>query len=145
MIKSIKIQNYKLFKSFLLENLPYILLIGGKNNCGKTSVLESLFMSLDCGNPAMFIRHLGWRGLSTFYNNAESLFAPAFYNFNLDEPITFEYFINSSKKKLSYRFHPSISQPIVVPDENRIELQKKSDANLGEVEISYGTERIKTY
>ena len=30
MIKSIKIQNYKLFKSFLLENLPYILLIGGK-------------------------------------------------------------------------------------------------------------------
>ena len=98
---------------------------------------------LDCGNPAMFIRHLGWRGLSTFYNNAESLFAPAFYNFNLDEPITFEYFINSSKKKLSYRFHPSISQPIVVPDENRIELQKKSDANLGEVEISYGTERSK--
>ena len=139
MITSIKIQNYKLFKSFSLENLPYIVLISGKNNCGKTSILESLFMSLDCGNPAMFIRHLGWRGLSTFYNNAESLFAPAFYNFNLNEPITFEYFINSSKKKLSYKFCPSISQPIVISGENRIDLQRKLDSDLGGVEISYGT------
>ena len=143
MIKSIKIQNYKLFKSFSLENLPHIVLISGKNNCGKTSILESLFMSLDCGNPAMFIRHLGWRGLSTFYNNAESLFAPAFYNFNLNEPITFEYFINSSKKKLSYKFHPSISQPIVVSGENKIELQRKLDGDLGGVEISYGTGKNK--
>ena len=141
MVKSIKIQNYKLFKSFSLENLPRIVLISGKNNCGKTSILESLFMSLDCGNPAMFIRHLGWRGLSTFYNNAESLFAPAFYNFNLNEPITFEYFINSSKKKLNYKFHPSISQPIVVSGENKIELKRKLDSDLGGVEISYGTGR----
>ena len=143
MIKSIKIQNYKLFKSFSLENLPYIVLIGGKNNCGKTSILESVFMSLDCGNPAMFMRHLGWRGLSTFDNSAESLFAPAFYNFNLKEPITFEYCINSSKKKLSYKFYPSISQPIVISGENRIDLQGKLDSDLGGVEISYGTGRKK--
>lgn len=143
MVTSIKIQNYKLFKSFSLEKLPCILLIGGKNGCGKTTVLESLFMSLDCGNPAMFMRHLGWRGLSTFYNNAESLFAPAFYNFNLDKTITFEYSINSSKKKLSYKFRPLIGQPIVVHDANRIELQRKVDNDLGGVEISYGTGRSK--
>ena len=147
MVTSIKIQNYKLFKSFSLENLPNIVLISGKNNCGKTSILESVFMSLDCGNSAMFIRHLGWRGLSTFYNNAESLFAPAFYNFNLNEPIIFEYVIHSNKKKLSYKFCPSISQPIVISGQNRIDLKKKSDSDLqrksgsglGGVEISYGT------
>ena len=143
MIKSIKIQNYKLFKSFLLEDLSSIFLISGKNNCGKTTVLESLFMSLDCGNPAMFMKHLSWRGLSTFYNNAESLFAPAFYNFNLEEPIIFEYFINSSKKRLSYKFHPSISQPIIIRNENRIELKRKLDSELGGVEISYGTGKSK--
>ena len=104
MIKSIKIQNYKLFKNFEVDNLSKILLIGGENNCGKTTLLESLFMSLDCGNPLMFMRHLGWRGLSSFNNNAEAVFAPAFYNFNLENSITFEYFINSSKKRLSYKF-----------------------------------------
>ena len=144
MMKSIKIQNYKLFKSFNIEKLSNVVLISGKNNCGKTTVLESIFMSLDCGNPAMFINSLGWRGLKTFYNNAESLFAPAFYNFNLDEPIVFDYSIKSSKKKLSYKFQPSINQPIVVSDENRIELQKKLDDNLGGVEISYGTEKSKS-
>ena len=148
MITNIKIQNYKLFKSFSLENLPNIVLISGKNNCGKTSILESIFMSLGCGDPDMFIRHLGLRSLSTFYNNAESLFAPSFYNFDLNEPITFEYFIHSNKKKLSYKFHPSISQPIVISGKDRIDIQgesdsdtqRKSDSDLGGVEISYGTE-----
>ena len=141
MIKSIKIQNYKLFKSFSLKKLSPMVLISGKNNCGKTSVLESVFMSLDCGAPDMFLKHLGWRGLNTFYNNAESLFAPSFYNFNLNEAITFEYFINSSKKKLSYKFlKPSPSQSIVVSEPNKIELKKKLDNTFGGVEISYGAE-----
>ena len=142
MIKSIKIENYKLFKSFEVNDLSKILLIGGENNCGKTTFLESLFMSLDCGNPIMFMRHLGWRGLSSFNNNAESVFAPAFYNFNLKNDITFEYFINSSKKRLSYKFHPMMAQPITVQDE-KIELQTKKDNELGRVEISYGTGKSK--
>ncbi len=144
MIKSIKIQNYKLFKSFSLEDLPGIVLIGGKNNCGKTSVLESLFMSLDCGDPTMFMKHLSWRGLRSFNNNAESLFAPAFHNFNLEEPIVFEYFIRSSKKKLSYKFLPLIDQPFEVSGKN-IELKEKLDSELGKVEISYGTGKQKAF
>ena len=143
MIKSIKIQNYKLFKSFTIEELPRILLIGGKNNCGKTTALESIFMPLDCGNPAMFIRPLDWRGLKAFSGKAESLFAPAFYNLNLDEPITFEYSINSSKKKLMYRYRPSVEQPIVFHDKNRIELQKKMNDTLCEIEILYGIGKSK--
>ncbi len=145
MITSIKIQNYKLFKSFSLKSLSSIVLISGKNNCGKTSILESLFMPLDCGNPGMFIGHLARRGLNTFYNNAESLFAPAFYNFNLNEPIAFEYSINSSKKRLSYKFYPSISQPIVVSGANKIELPKKSDSALGGVEIACGAPPHKAF
>ena len=142
MIKSIKIQNYKLFKNFEVDNLSKILLIGGENNCGKTTLLESLFMSLDCGNPLMFMRHLGWRGLSSFNNNAEAVFAPAFYNFNLENSITFEYFINSSKKRLSYKFHPMIAQAVAVQNK-KIELQATKDNELGRVEISYGTGKSK--
>ena len=139
MIDSIKIQNYKLFKSFEIEDLSHIVLISGKNNCGKTTVLEALFMALDCSSPGMFIKSLAWRGLNSVYNNAESLFAPSFYNFNLDEAITFDYSINSSKKKLSYKFQSSLEQPLIVKKGNRIEFQKKLDKSLGGVEIVYGT------
>ena len=140
MITSIKIQNYKLFKSFFLENIPNIALISGKNNSGKTSLLEALFMSLDCANPAMFMRHLDWRGLSSFSNSAKSLFAPAFHNFDLEKSITFEYSIYSQKKKLSYKFYPGTNQPVIIKSKDSIQLQKGPNKDRGRVEISYGTE-----
>ena len=142
MITSIKIQNYKLFKSFSLEDIPNIALISGKNNSGKTSLLEALFMSLDCSNSAMFMRHLGWRGLSSFSNNAKSLFAPSFHNFDLTKSITFEYCIHSKKKKLSYKFYPGTNQPIIIKDKDSIQLQRGLNTDRGRVEISYGTEEI---
>ena len=142
MITSIKIQNYKLFKSFSLEDIPNIALIGGKNNSGKTSLLEALFMSLDCSNPAMFMRHLDWRGLSSFSNNAESLFAPSFHNFDLKKSITFEYCIHSKKKKLSYKFYPGTNQPIIIKSKDSIQLQRGPNKDRGRVEISYGTEEV---
>ncbi len=139
MIKSLNIQNYKLFNNISIENIPQILLIGGKNNAGKTSILEALFFPLDCTNPAMFIRSLGWRGLNTISNNADSLFAPAFHNLNLDKPITLEYLLNSSKKRFVYQFLPSIQQPIPVQSGNVIDIQKTRIDDTGGVEFSYGT------
>ncbi len=114
MLKNIRIKNYKLFKDFTLKDIPRILLIGGKNNCGKTSALESVFLPLDCANPAMFMNHLSGRGLNTFSNNSESLFAPVYHNFNINQPIVFEYTINNSQKKLEYKFLRSMPASFVV-------------------------------
>ena len=41
MITDIHIQNFKLFKSFKLEKLPKILLVGGKNNSGIYTTCKS--------------------------------------------------------------------------------------------------------
>ena len=135
MLTNIRIKNYKLFKDFTLKDLPQFLLIGGKNNCGKTSLLEALFLSLDYENPTMFMSHLGWRGLNTFSNNAESLFAPSFHNFTLKQPIIFEYVINSSKQKMEYTFLPATQVPFVIKQKKDIELPKNVDT-LGGVEIT---------
>ncbi len=146
MLKSIRIKNYKLFKDFTLKKLPRILLIGGKNNCGKTSVLESVFLSLDCANPEIFMGHFLWRGFNIiFSNNAESFFAPAYHNFDLNQPMVFEYTINKSQKKLEYKFLP-INTLFTVHDKgNDIRLPKELYGELGRVKISCWSEGKKTH
>ena len=149
MLESLHIQNYKLFKSFKIEGIPRILLLGGKNNCGKTSFLEAVFFLLDCLNSAMFMRHLEWRGLSVFENREKSLFAPAFHNFNLDDPMIFEYMISSSKKKLQYKFFPATEHFFDSDSKNIVEIQANPQLNpvnkhLGGVEISFWKEGKKS-
>lgn len=45
-INSIYINNFKLFQDFEVKNLKRVNLIGGKNNVGKTSFLEAIFLNL---------------------------------------------------------------------------------------------------
>ena len=152
MIKNITIENYKLFKSFHLEEIPRILLIGGKNNCGKTSFLEAVFFIFNCNNPDMFMRHLSWRQLNAITNNAESLLGPSFYNFNLDQSIIFEYTLllhnlhnipQTTGRKLSYRFQLPKQVVHKYRGENTIEIPPQQiiamtqGASLGSVEIDY--------
>ena len=42
MLDSLHIQNYRLFKDLTIEKLARVNLIAGKNNCGKTALLEAL-------------------------------------------------------------------------------------------------------
>ena len=61
MIESVSINNFKIIKN--LENVPLkrITLIGGKNNIGKTTFLEALFLYLDCRTREVFEKLLSWR------------------------------------------------------------------------------------
>ncbi len=46
-IKNIEIKNYKCFQNFKANNFKRVNLIGGENNIGKTTFLESCFLSSD--------------------------------------------------------------------------------------------------
>ena len=140
MIKDIKIQNYKLFKSLSLTDLPRILLVGGKNNSGKSSLLEAFFLPLDCGSPFMFLRHFRWRGLNNISSNIEDFFSPVHHNFSLNESIEIEYTLNSSKKKIVYKFQPSKSQTLTVDNKDSVNIDQSSINSLREMEISYWLE-----
>jgi len=64
LINSISINNFKIIKN--LENVPLkqITLIGGKNNIGKTTLLEAIFFYLDCNTPQVFEKLFSWRMFS---------------------------------------------------------------------------------
>ena len=51
MIESIEIKNYKVLDSIEVENLAQINIFVGKNNCGKTSLLEAIFLNFQPSNP----------------------------------------------------------------------------------------------
>ncbi len=52
MLKSLKIENFRCFPSFEMQNLSRLNLIVGTNNSGKTSILESVQLLLN--NPLIF-------------------------------------------------------------------------------------------
>ena len=53
MLKSLRIRNYRVFKDLKVDGLHRINLIGGRNNSGKTSFLEAVFMLAAGGNPRL--------------------------------------------------------------------------------------------
>ena len=64
MINSVSIQNFKILEK--LENVPLskITLFGGKNNTGKTTILEALFLYFDFNTPEVFDKLFSWREFS---------------------------------------------------------------------------------
>ncbi|UQW96625.1 ATP-binding protein [Rummeliibacillus sp. G93] len=90
MISELKINNFKGLTKLNIQNFSRINLFGGKNNAGKTTILEALFLFYDRLNPNMLIRQYNWRGMNEIPLKTESLFAPIFNSFNLDKEIKIE-------------------------------------------------------
>lgn len=80
MITRFKVSGFKGLKPLELPKLTRVSLLGGRNNVGKTSVLEALFMFFDRLNPQMILRQYAWRGVGVIPLEAEAMWAPIFYN-----------------------------------------------------------------
>lgn len=82
MISRITIENFRGFKSFTAP-LTRFTLFGGKNNSGKTSLLEAFFFNYchldpNCFFKMNYLRHMNDQPLFT----AERLWEPLFYDFD---------------------------------------------------------------
>ena len=53
MLKSVTIRNFRVFGDLSVDKLSRVNLIAGRNNAGKTSLLEALFLLSGGGNPQM--------------------------------------------------------------------------------------------
>lgn len=62
MIRTLDLQGYRGFKSFGLSDLKRVNLLVGKNNCGKTSILEAIDFLVSRGNPTVLSRSAHRRG-----------------------------------------------------------------------------------
>ncbi len=66
MISSIQIRDYRGFKEFEMDELGQVNLLVGKNNSGKTSVLEAINLLVSRGDPAALWQVLWRRGEQAF-------------------------------------------------------------------------------
>ena len=63
MVNSITFDNFRGLKHLELPELSQITLLTGKNNAGKTSILEGIFLMLDHVSPDSFSKMNMVRGL----------------------------------------------------------------------------------
>ncbi len=89
MLKNIQLSNYKKFSTFEISDLKRINLIAGKNNTGKTSLLEAIFFHHDWTAPDALIKSFAWRGIRAM-SAPDSVFAPHFHNYDTNVPLRIE-------------------------------------------------------
>lgn len=89
MIKSLSIQNFRRFQNLQFESLDRVNLIIGKNNTGKTVVLEALYL-LFCYGEAFNNFPSVFRSGQGQVDNFENFWMWLFYQKEIDKPIKIE-------------------------------------------------------
>ncbi len=94
MFESLRIRNYRVFSDLEIRDLSRINLIGGKNNSGKTSLLEAIFLLAGGGNAKALlnvnvIRELAAEPGST-RQAVDILWKPIFHDMDMSCPIEIE-------------------------------------------------------
>ncbi|MBD5560508.1 MAG: ATP-binding protein [Clostridia bacterium] len=69
MIQSIRFSNYRAFRSMEMHNVQPVTLISGRNNIGKSSILEGVFFFLGHRDPLIFSTLRRFRGLPTMVDS----------------------------------------------------------------------------
>jgi hypothetical protein len=87
MFRSFTVKNFRCFHDFALDSLTRVNLIAGKNNTGKTALLEGIFLHLGPNVPNLSIGLNAFRGLSQLDFGAEELWGWLFFGKRIDETI----------------------------------------------------------
>lgn len=103
MIENIKINNFRGIKELTIENLGQINIILGKNNCGKTSLLDAILLLSGATNPRLPIT-INWA--RNYSNMSDEMFRINFYGLEPKNKIRLSGKYNHSKERnltISYR------------------------------------------
>lgn len=114
MISRLSINGFKGFERLDIPKLSMITLLGGRNNVGKTTVLEALFMFHDRLNPQMILRQFAWRGVASIGFQPDSMWAPVFNNYDLHKKIEIEAQIDGKEERMILNYNPSFI-PATIP------------------------------
>ena len=91
MFESLRIRNYRVFSDLEMGDLSRINLIGGKNNSGKTSLLEAIFLLSAGGNPQFALNPnvIRWPdiGLGLAPQSFEAAWKQIFNGLDMSHPI----------------------------------------------------------
>lgn len=108
MLKTLVIHGYRGFESYTLNDLARVNLIVGKNNCGKTSILEATQLLVSGGNPRIFSSVARRRNeISTRYSKrvSESAmdFSHVFFGHTLNQGTCFRLTSNDVARALTVK------------------------------------------
>ncbi|MDR3059439.1 MAG: AAA family ATPase [Prevotella sp.] len=140
MIKTISIHNFKAIQELNNINLGKINLIGGKNNAGKSSFVEGIFLYIDRHSPDVFQKLLSWRGFPRLRIEPESLWGPFFYDYSFSEEIFIELFEQADtsnksspgeKKRLSIVYQGNHVPKVPIPINNNGMLTSSMNGGTG--------------
>lgn len=101
MISNVSINNFRGLKSINLDALKRVTLISGKNNAGKSSILEGLFLMLDHITPESFVKIRSFRGLP-ITTEPSALWTPVFYGLNTENDLQISVCLNGMETTLTY-------------------------------------------
>lgn len=83
MIKTLRIQNFRCFQDLSVKDLSPITLFGGRNNSGKSAILEAVFLNFGYRNPNIFFAlAAGRNGNGNLQATPERIWDPLFFDFN---------------------------------------------------------------
>ena len=91
MLKRLQIRNFRGFNALEIDQLSGINIIAGKNNSGKTSLLEAIFLLSGGGNAQLAVNANVIRGLeSSFVPVSDPFWKQLFFNLNMEQSIEIE-------------------------------------------------------
>ncbi len=101
MIKEIGINNFRGFEVINVKDISRMTLISGRNNVGKSTVLEALFLLMDHTSTDSFTKINGFRGSSQ--GGVISLWEPLFYQLDTDKTINIRICDEKGVSSISYK------------------------------------------
>lgn len=133
MITSIRFENFKGFEQLELNDLTPIVLISGRNNAGKTSVLEGLFLYIDYKAADSFLKLNNFRGV-IYPVTSNVIWESAFNNSDINKTMKITVVDDGVESALSYsvdknyvptdaNVHPEVLNQFVVAAKNNYSLK----------------------
>ena len=101
MIRTATFKNFRGFEDFQLSDLSPVTLISGRNNVGKSSILEGIFLALDYRDTNSFLMLNSLRG-SSVMPEPDILWTPLFHDLNLEREIEIEMTLDDTSLHLRY-------------------------------------------
>jgi len=119
MVKSLSIENFRCFQNSYFEDFGRVNLVGGKNNSGKTALLEALFLANSPSNSSIsFLQQIRTEHTIIYSNQPALAWGNLFYN---------------NEKSRTVKFHLGLSSKTTIEVEMVCNETPKSLDDIGQI------------